>query len=844
MKKNRKTVFLLAVVSIVLGCVKSSDTTQSEPISDNTTQRKITAVEQRVDSIIKQLTLEEKIDMLSGNRIDEIKGAPRIGLPAMRPSDGPLGLRIYGNATAFPSAIAMAASWDDQGVGTIAAAMAREFKAYDKNVLLGPCVNIIRSPHGGRNFESFGEDPFLTSRLAVSYINAVQNEDVIACVKHFACNNQEIERKTINVKVDDRALHEIYFPAFKASILDAKSWSIMGSYNRLNGHYACANKELLTGILKDDWEFPGFVMSDWNAIHSTVSTLNAGTDIEMPLGKYLGKRDVYEALTKGEVSESRITDAVRRIVRAMVSMGIYDRPHPIGGELNSKNHRDLAREAGAKAMVLLKNEKNSLPIKKGNIKSIALIGPGGKVARASGGGSSKVIPFYTVSPLDGLKNKYGTGMEINYALGFADEMDIIPIDSTFLSPPDGLWKKTGLYAEYFDNGDLEGVPLKRQIDKNIDFEWQFPSPASGRQRELFSIRWEGFVKPKEAGKYILSIKCNRNMQVFIKDQLVLSSKDGQNKVISKIIDFDKNERKAIKVEYKGVASNAILGFRPYEEDMLQNAVEVAKNSDMAVIIAGWSEDLESEGVDRSSLSLPENQIKVIQAISQVNKNVVVVLHGGAQIVMDRWIENVQGIIMAWYPGQECGNSLADILSGDTDPSGKLPLTFMKKWEDHSAYENYPGTNGEVDYKEGIYVGYRHFDKNKIEPLFPFGYGLSYTTFSISDIKLSEGQINKDQELKVTCTLKNTGDRKGAEVVQLYITDEVSSLDRPIKELKGFKRIVLDPAASSKVEFTLNKDAFSYYDHQKKDWVAEAGKFKILLGNSSRDLPLSAEFELE
>ena len=799
-------------------------------------EKKAISVEKKVDSLLSLMKIEEKIDMLSGNRIDEIKGVDRMGIPPMYPSDGPLGLRIYGKATAFPSGISMAASWDTELVGKVAAAIAREYKSYGKNVLLGPCVNIVRAPHGGRNFESFGEDPYLASTMAVSYTKSVQEQGVIACVKHFACNNQEYERRTINVKVGDRALREIYLPAFKASVQQANCWSVMGSYNRLNGHYACANKELLTDILKEEWGFPGFVMSDWTAVHSTGPTLNAGMDLEMPLGTYLGLKDVYTAYKNGEVEMSRIDDAVRRILRALISMGFYESPIPTEGELNTTKHQKLVREAAAKSIVLLKNGGDLLPLSDAG--SIALIGAGAKLGRVSGGGSSRVRPFYSVSPLDAIKNRENSTLKVGYATGFTSEGDVFPIDPQLVSPCIDLWKEKGFYAEYFDNGDFSGTPIKRQIDPTIDFDWQFPSPASGRQREQFSIRWEGCLTPEETDEYIISVRTQQNMRVYINDSMLISTETQSDRAT---LAMEKGRSYALKVEYWGIGSEAILGFER-KQDRLKEAVMLAQNSDVAIVFAGWNAAEEKEGRDRESISLPTEQVKLINEVSGVNENVIVVLHAGAQIIMDPWLDEVEGILMAWYPGQECGNAIADILFGEVNPSGKLPVTFIKKWEDHSAYENFPGENGEVHYNEGIFVGYRHTDKEDIDVRFPFGYGLSYTTFSIEGMELSSNTLRGDEKLDVKVTVRNTGGRAGAEIIQLYIHDEESSLARPINELKGFQKVELQPNQKTEVRFTVDKNSLSFYDENQQKWIYESGIFNILVGTSSRDLELSNQFE--
>lgn len=652
------------------------------------------SIEKRVEDLLKRMRLEEKIDMLGGTGF-ESKPNKRFGIPALNMTDGPMGVR-WGKATAFPAGVAMAASWNAELIKQIGQALARETKAKGRNVLLGPCVNIQRVPYAGRNFESFGEDPYLATRIVVAYVKGVQSEKVIATTKHFACNNQEYERLSIDTIVDERTLNEIYFPAFKAAVQEAGCWAIMCAYNRLNGQHCSSSSLLLTDILKHKWGFKGFVMSDWGAVHSTIPTLFSGLDIEMPKDLYLKREKVLEAVKTGFIKESKINDKVRRMLRVMFSIGLFDTKKPDAGALDTQEHRKLALRASQESTVLMKNEKNLLPLNIKKTKSVAVIGQNAATARVGGGGSAKVNTFYSVSPLEALKKKFGKKIKIYYSSGLS----------------------------------------------------------------------------------------------------------------------------------------------------LKEATKTAKTSDVAIVFAGLSNSIESEGKDREDLSLPHNQEKLIKAVSKVNKNTVVVLNSGAPVLMNNWLEQIPALVEVWYPGQEGGNAIADILFGKVNPSGKLPMTFPKKWEDSPAYGNYPGKDGVLHYKEGIFVGYRHFDKKNIEPLFPFGHGLSYTTFSYGDLKITPKKVKKNENVEVRLTIKNTGLCEGAETVQLYLSDIKASVERPPKELKGFKKVYLKPNEKKRISLILKPSDMEFFDACRRDWFAEPGKFKVMVGSSSRDIRLEGDFRLK
>jgi beta-glucosidase len=800
-------------------------------------------VEARSNDLLGRMTLDEKISLLSGTGFDTVE-IKRLGIPALHMTDGPAGVRS-GQATSFPSPVALAATFDPKMVYAVAKAIAQEAKAKGKNVLLAPCVNIQRTPFGGRNFESFGEDPFLAARTAVAYIEGVQSENVIATVKHFAANNQEENRMTIDAKVDERALHEIFFPAFKAAVQEANSWAIMSAYNKLNGYYASENQFLLTDVLKNRWHFDGLIMSDWGAVHSTVPTLKNGLDLEMPLGQFLNKTAVKKALDEKQITESDIDRMVRGTLRSMIVSGIMDGHTGGPGSLDTPEHRDIARKAAQESIVLLQNKGNILPFDINKIKSIAVIGPNAAVARVGGGGSAEVRPFHAVSPLEGIKNAAGGQIRIDYSSGIEAIEDTTPIPSENLKTPDGA--SNGLAAEYFDNMTLEDKPKLTRVDPQLDFHWATEAPAEGISADKFSNRWTGQLTASVSGRYAISLASNDGGRLYIDNKLAVDVwGDHATLKGSTVLELKAGEPHKVLVEHYENTGNAdlVLGWRLLSENAVAKAVETARKADAAVVFVGLSDAVEVEARDRRSLGLPKEQDDLIQAVSKVNPNTIVVVTSGGPVTMTNWIGQVPALLQAFYYGEEGGNAIADVLFGKVSPSGKLPATFLKRWEDSSAYGRYPGDGKSVDYAEGILVGYRWFDTKNIEPEFPFGHGLSYTTFKYSNLRLTEVKNSGDVMLNVQFDIENTGKRDGGEAAQVYVRDTESSAPRPAKELKGFEKIFLKKGEKRRVTIPLGRTAFAFYDKEKRAWVAEPGDFRILIGSSSREIRLERSFRLD
>jgi beta-glucosidase len=739
-----------AVILEVVMMLPAANLAQS-PVPANAPYKNASlSAEKRAADLLKRMTIEEKASMVAGSGWMESMPIPRLGIPAIKMADGPLGVRSWAGSssitglpgsplkvqsTSFPSGVAMAATWDTELVHREGQAIAQEVKGLGRDMILGPTVNINRVPLWGRNFEGYGEDPYLTARLGVAYVKGVQSEGVIPSVKHFAANNEEFERHRIDEQIDARTLHEIYLPAFKAAVEEGGAWTVMSAYNLVNGVHCAENNALLTGVLKNEFGFKGFVVSDWGSTYSTAPTVNAGMDLEMPGGQpaknwladpkllergnsggWLTADKVLAEVKAGNITEATLDDNVGRILRVIFLSGIFDHPHAGGGEVNTSAQVAVALEAATKSIVLLKNDGHLLPLNAKRLHSIAVIGPNAAVARTGGGGSSLVAPKYAIAPLDGIKKLVGSGVEVKYALG------------------------VGMEGE---------VPAK-----------------------------------------------------------------------------DTPEARAI---------------------LLQEAVDAAAHADVAVVVVGRYDKIEHEGADLKTMDLPAGQDELIAAVERANPHTIVVLNAGNPVTMTRWIDKTSALVEMWYGGQEAGTALASILFGEANPSGKLPVSLPKEFKDSPAAANYPGENLHVNYAEGIYVGYRYYDTKNVEPQFPFGFGLSYTKFEYSDLKVTPLMLAKGaghSGAVVSLTVQNTGKRAGAEIVQLYVHDGHSTIDRPAHELKGFKRVELKPGESQTVGFTLGRDALSYWSPDKKAWVAEPGTFEIQVGASSRDIRLKAPLGLK
>ena len=811
------------------------------------------AIDADIEALLAKMTLEEKITLIGG--IDSgaamiggdlmgTRAIPRLGIPSIKMSDGPIGVR-NGPNTAFPSGVNMGATFNPDLIREVAVAMADETRAIGKNMLLGPCVNIARVPLGGRNFESFGEDPYLNSQYSREYVFGLQSRDVISSVKHWALNEQEFERDTIDTIADARTMHEMHFPAFKAGV-DAGAYSVMSSFNKVNGKWASENDYLLNKVLKERWGFKGFVISDWVSVHSTVDAANAGLDLEMPLPDFFAADKLIPAIRSGQVKQSTIDDKARRILRAIFAAGLMgprtklaqQQPAPKGP--TSPEHKALALKLARESIVLLKNE-SVLPLRKG-LKSVAIIGPAATDLQSGGGGSSKVIPAYVIQPLQAFKERM-KGVEIRHALGSSMPSDREAI--TDLAPAAGSSQK-GLQAEYFNGPDMTGPPIRTELDTDLFFDHEkTPDP---KLPERFSVRWTGYFKAPESGRYLFTTESHEGNRLIIDGKEVITDWKAHHRIPNRAeVRLEGGKWYPIKIEYFNTTPKKAyirVGWsRPYKE-RAREAVKVATGADVAIVFAGVHESLEGEGVDRKTLDLPVGQSELIRAVAKVNPNTIVVLNGGGAFAMSSWLKDVKGVVHAFFPGQEGGYAIYDVLTGVVNPSAKLPISFPKRIEDSSSYGNFPGKNGRVEYKEGIFVGYRFNDAKKIEPLFPFGFGLSYTQFKYSnlDVRIVNPSA-RTPEAVVSFDVTNVGQMAGAEIAQLYVGEIAPALPRPPRELKGFKRLSLAPGETGHAELALDASSFAYFDAKEDKWKVKPGKFRIEVGASSRDLKLRREITL-
>ena len=794
------------------------------------------SLEQRVDDLFGRLTPDEKLQLLTGTGFGT-PALPRLGVPAMEMADAGQGVRggasgTLGPATAFPSGVAMASTWDVDLLNRIGAAIGQEArnKGTGAWVLLGPAVNIQRSPFGGRNGEYFSEDPFLSSRLAVAYIQGMQRTGVAACIKHYACNNEEDDRDYVDVKVGERALREIYLRTFEAGVKEGKVWTLMSSYNKVNGPHASANPYLLLDVLKKGWGFDGLVMSDWGGVHDT-AVAQVGNDLEMPGGKLATIPKLRAALRDGSLTQAAVDDSARRVLRTILRVGLLDDPaKPDHSVVNSPEHQKLALEAANKSIVLLKNQGGLLPLDRTKIHSIAVIGEAGKNLIVGALGSPEVKPFYRVQILDGIRKQAGANISVSHVPGHF--LDVITAENVTVPGS----SEHGFKAEYFKGTKLEGPPVLERIEGQIQMDTA-DSPGPGVPAENFSTRWTADLKVPSSGRYNLAFTGDDGFRVKLDGRTIIERWENGGALLKETpVEFETGKSYRIEVEFyqAGGAAVAKLEWLPPTANAWGEAVAAAKQADVAVVCVS-THRTEGEGRDRVTMDLPGNQDELIQAVAAANKNTVVVLNNGTPVTMTKWIKEVPALLETWFPGQEGGAAVAAILFGDVNPSGRLPTTFGSARSDYPDYGNFPGAKGVVKYEEGIYVGYRHFDKKSIEPLFPFGHGLSYTTFRYKKAKLSASSLKADGTVQVQMDVTNTGKRAGAEVVQLYVHDLKSQIDKPVRELKGFKKVALNPGETKTVTLTLTARDLAYFDVPGKQWKADAGKYEIEIGSSSRDI---------
>lgn len=792
-------------------------------------------IEHQVEALLDQLTLDEKLRMLSGDETGFASaGVARLGIPALKMTDGPVGVRDGSTASnAYPVGVNLAATFDTALARRFGEVLGADTKAKGKHVLLGPCVGIARFPLGGRNFECYGEDAFLSSRIAVDVIQGIQSRGVVATVKHYAVNDQEWRRNTYDVIVDDRALHETHLLPFEAAVKEADVWSVMTAYNVINGQQASENKQLLD-ILKKDWGFKGLVISDWTSVYSADTSANNGLDIEMPSALWWGDR-LREAVDAGKVSQAVIDDKIRRHLRVRFAAGVFDNLEPEVDEavVRSPAHRGVALEMAVKSMVLMKND-GMLPLKRDKLKSVAHIGPNAAVMRAGGGGSSGVKPWVTVSPVEGFKAAVGPRVKVETAPGASlDHVKARPVSASLLRTPDG--KTEGLLGEYFNNENWEGRPALVRVDEGVNFDWQRGSPTPGVKDDSFSVRWTGWFMPNETRVYRFLLSSDDASSLYI-DGKRLTSQNKQQQPGEMLMQAGKAY--AVRLEYVEELGEAAMRFgavsmadnaRP---PSLDEAVALARQSDVVVLHVGNSANQELEGEDLPGFELVNGQEQLVTAVLDANPNTVVVLYGGVPFQLKNWLHRAKAVVAAMYPGQEGGTALAQLLLGDASFSGRLPFSYIQSRDESPAFKGYMDPSRKVPYSEGVFVGYKHLDREGLAPLFPFGHGLSYARFAYSGMKARQTGL---RSAEVSVTVRNTGRVTADEVVQLYIEPRQAALPRPVRELKAFTRVTLKPGQSRTVKLPLDERAFSYYDAAKPGWVAEPGRYVIHAAASSRDL---------
>ncbi|KAF4309021.1 glycoside hydrolase family 3 protein [Botryosphaeria dothidea] len=807
-----------------------------------------------------QLPLKEQVSLLAGSDFWRTVALPHRGVPSIKTTDGPNGARgqWFKNGTPaalFPCGISLAATWNLDLMEEVGKHLGDETKARGADVLLAPTVCLHRSPLGGRNFESFSEDPFLTGKLSAAYIRGLQSKKVAATIKHFVGNEQETLRMTIDSIIAERPLRELYLKPFEIAIREASPWALMSSYNLVNGVHADQFPHTLKKILRDEWKYDGMVMSDWTGTNSVAEAIAAGCALEMPgPTKWRGERAV-RAVEKGKLSAEDVERAAGDILYLIQRTKGFNNDEPEPEERANDNPaiRQVIRQAGAEGLTLLKNERGLLPIT--SAKKIAVVGPNAKRAIAGGGGSASLNPHYTTTPFEGLAGQFDG--ELIYSRG-CDTAKWLPLASPFCTAADG---KQGVTLEYYYQDRFEGSPASVQHKANTDlFLWDSAPKAV---LPAYSFKVKTTLTPKTSGNHTFSFSSVGPGKLFLNGELFIDNWDWTEegeamfeasedviesiyleagKPVQILVESTNEVRPASKITH-GRPTHAYGGCRiGYEEEsrinLLQEAVDAAKEADAAVVFVGLDAEWESEGYDRQTMDLPKNgsQDRLVEAVLAANPNTIVVNQSGTPVTMP-WAEKVPTILQAWYQGQEAGNALADILLGRVSPGGKLPTTFPKKLSDNPAYHNWPGENAKVVYGEGIFIGYRHYERCGIEPLFPFGHGLSYTTFSYGNATTTDRTLAKDGVVKVTVPVTNTGSYAAAEIVQGYIKDVKSKLPRPEKELQAFDKVFLEPGETKTVELAFDKYAVGYYDTSLEAYIAEEGRFEILIGSSSADISL-------
>ncbi|MCU1492727.1 MAG: bglK [Acidimicrobiaceae bacterium] len=805
----------------------------------------------KVHQVLSAMNLSDEINMVSGvpgsAYVGEIAAKPSLCLPALTLEDGPAGVGDgLTGVTQLPAPVDAAATWDPTELSQYGQVIGAEDKTKGAAIDLGPTINIVRDPRWGRAFETFGEDPYLNGTMATSEIQGIQSQGTMAQVKHYAVYNQETSRNTPqdNAIVSDRALHEIYLPAFQQALTQGKPSSVMCSYSSINGTYACDDTQLLTDILKNLWGYPGFVTSDWGANHSTVASANAGLDMEMPNPGFWGPQ-LQVAVQDGQVPKTRLDDMVSRILTEEFRFGIIDHP-PTGtasAVATTPAHVATAQKIAEDGTVLLQNTGNVLPLDSSKVRSIAVIGDdAGPDAETAGGGSAGVTASSIVTPYEGISARAGSQAAVTYSQGNVGNNGSLPtVPSSTLSPSSGTGP--GLYGQYYNNVTLSGSPVYTSVDPQINSNYNGGSPAPGVNPDQWSVKWTGTITAPTTGTYTFSLTSDDGSRLFVNGQEVINNwSDHASTTVTGTVDLTAGTPANIEVDYyqNGGGSNVTFGWLPPGQSLQSQAVQAAKNANVAVVFANV---FESEGSDLTNIDLPASENDLISAVAAANPNTIVVLNTGSAVTMP-WLSQVKGVLEAWYPGQQDGTAIASILFGDTNPSGKLPVTFPTSLNQTptATPQQFPGVNGKSLYSEGLDVGYRYYTSNNIQPLFPFGFGLSYTKFAFSNLQLTGNVMRPGTQETASADVTNTGSVAGSEVAQLYLGDP-SSTGEPSERLTGFQKVSLVPGQTQRVTFTVTSQDASYWDSPSQSWVAAPGTYQVMVGDSSENLPLRSHFDI-
>ncbi len=815
--------------------------------------------EERADALLGQMTLEEKIDYIGGERGFYIRAVPRLGIPEIKMSDGPAGCRNWGPSTVYPAPVALAATFDPVLAERVGHAIGRDCRQRGVHILLAPGVNIARSPLGGRNFEYMGEDPLLAGKIAAGYIRGVQGEGVLATVKHFAANNQEWNRRGTSSEIDERTLREIYLPAFERAVHEGHVAAVMTAYNLLNGTYCSENAWLLRDVLKKEWAFDGVVMSDWHAVTDALGAVNAGLDLEMPDARFMNRDALRPLLDRRAIDPAAIDDKVRRILRVIARAGFLDGTPQKRDDIPADDPSSAAvsLEAARRRIVLLKNTGGVLPVDRTKVKRIAIIGPNATPAVAGGSGSAFVTPFHTVSLLDGIRAAAAAlgPVDVMYHPGVQRPSDMSVLGKACFQGP--------VHQQVFAGRALSGSPAATsEVDRvNLSLD-RDPPPVAALGKENFSVRWSGAVNVAQPGKYRFVTNTDDGVRVFVdRTKLIDDWHDHPQRLNETELDLEAGAHQVVVEYYQGTGgATAQFGFGPVAApapfEGTADVTAIARKADVVVVSVGFGQSadtnsvrasfepfwpppwarkgglVEAEDSDRP-FTLPRAQIETIRLAVAANPRTIVVVNAGGAVDVAPFASRIPALLWAWYPGQEGGRALADVIFGDADPSGRLPVTLANRYSDYpsAAYYNLDEAH-KTPYTEGVFVGYRGFDAHGVAPAFPFGFGLSYTNFDISDVRVAPVS---DGSAQVTVHVANRGKRAGEEVVEIYVAPPKESVPRPPKELKAFGRIALAPGEAKDLTVTLEPRAFAYWDPQAKGWTVAPGSYDVLAGASSADI---------